>query len=100
MNDARRGKRVNLQCDVEFRRHGDARYQVELIDFSPTGCCISPPVRVEVGQSVWLRVPDMESVHGKVVWIRDWKAGVEFDRPFHDAVFDHVVRNLKDSSAS
>ncbi len=100
MNETRRGERVNLQCDVEFRRQGDARYQVELIDFSPEGCCIAPPVRVEEGQNIWLRVPDMEAVIGKVVWVRDWRAGVKFDHPFHPAVFDMVVKRLSDPSAS
>ena len=97
MNETRRTDRVPLTCDVEFRRHGGARYQVELIDLSPEGCCISPPVRVEPGESVWLRVPDMEAIHGKVAWVREWKAGVEFDRPFYPAVFDLVVKRLSAS---
>ena len=96
MTTDRRAERVPLACEVEFKRHADARYRVELVDLSPEGCCISPPVRVEIGQGLWLRIPKMEPVHGKIAWVKDWKAGVEFDHPFHPAVFDSVVARLKE----
>ena len=94
MEEVPRATRVPLNCEVEFRRHGDARYQVDLLDFSPEGCCISPPVKVEPGESIWLRIPDMEAIHAKVIWTDQWKVGVEFDNPFHPAVFDSVVKRL------
>ena len=94
MEDIRRAERVPLNCEVEFRRHADARYRVDLIDFSPQGCCIAPPVKVEPGESVWLRIPGMESIHAHVAWTEQWKAGVTFDKPFHPAVFDNVVAKL------
>ena len=92
--DPRRADRVPLNCEIEFRRHGDARYPVDLLDFSPEGCCISPPVRVEPGESVWLRIPGMEMLHAQVAWAEQWKVGLEFDKPFHPAVFDSVVKRL------
>ena len=52
MDQPRRAQRVPLTCEVEFRRHGDAHYRVDLLDFSPEGCCISPPIKVEPGESV------------------------------------------------
>ena len=94
MEKSPRGDRVSLNCEVEFRRHGDARYRVDLLDFSPQGCCISPPVKVEPGESIWLRIPDMEAIHAKVIWTDQWKVGIEFDKPFHPAVFDSVVKRL------
>ena len=100
MDDTRRSDRVPLNCDIEFKRHGDARYRVDLVDFSPQGCCISPPVRVEAGEPISLRIPDMSAIHGKIAWVRDWKAGVVFDQAFHEAVFDHVVRQLRGPSAT
>ena len=100
MNETRRTNRVPLQCDVEFRRQGQPRFVVELLDFSPEGCCISPPVKVNVGDQVSLRIPDMEPVRGTIAWTREWKSGVEFDHPFHPAVFDLVVKKLSAPSAS
>lgn len=100
MTDTRQSDRVPLNCDVEFKRHGDARYKVDLLDFSPHGCCISPPIRVENGESISLRIPDMEAIHGRIAWVRDWKAGIQFDHPFHEAVFELVVRRLEGPSAT
>ncbi|MCY7279903.1 MAG: PilZ domain-containing protein [Sphingomonas bacterium] len=103
MEEVPRATRVPLQCDVGFRRHGDARYRIELIDFSPQGCCIMPPVKVEPGERVVLRFADIEAIHGRVAWTEEWKVGVKFDRPFHPAVFDSVVERLnaaQDAAAS
>ena len=94
VEDPRRADRVPLNCEIEFRRHGDARYPVDLLDFSPEGCCISPPVRVEPRESVWLRIPGMEPIHAQVAWTEQWKVGLEFDKPFHPAVFESVVKRL------
>jgi len=94
IEEPRRAERVPLNCEVEFRRHADVRYPVDLLNFSPEGCCIVPPVRVDVGESVWLRIPGMETIHAQVAWTEQWKVGLEFDKPFHPAVFESVVKRL------
>lgn len=100
MTKPRQSDRVSLNCEVGFKRHGDARYRVELYDLSTDGCCLSPPIRVERGESISLRIPGMEAIHGEIAWVRGFKAGVRFDHPFHAAVFDHVVSKLSRPSAS
>ncbi len=100
MEETRRAERVPLQCEVGFRRHGDARFRIDLDDFSPDGCCITPPIKVETGDSVFLRFADIEAVHGRVAWTEEWKVGVKFDKPFHPAVFDAVVTQLAATAAS
>ena len=92
---ARRAERVPLQCEIGFRRHGDAVYRIDLIDFSPEGCCITPPVKVEVDERIFLRISDIEAIHGRVAWIEQWRVGVKFDVPFHPAVFADVVNRLR-----
>jgi hypothetical protein len=94
MKQPSRARRVPLNCEVEFRRHADVRYPVDLLDFSAEGCCISPPVRVAVGESVWLRIPGIEVTHAKVAWTEQWKVGLKFDAPFHPAVFESVAKRL------
>lgn len=100
MTNLRRSDRVDLNCEVDFKRHGDARYRVELFDLSPQGCCLSPPIRLDKGDSVGLRIPGMEAVHGQVAWVHGWKAGIRFDQPFHQAVFDSVVKRLRGPAAA
>lgn len=94
MTELRQDDRIPLSCDVEFKRHGDARYRVELFDLSPQGCCLSPPIRLDKGDSVSLRIPQIETIHGQVAWVQGWKAGVQFDHAFHPAVFDQLVARL------
>lgn len=99
MTDTRRSRRVPLKCEIEFRRHGGSRYMVDLIDLSPAGCCIAPPVKVETGQRVFLRIPGMEAIQAKVAWIEEWRVGVEFDRPIYEPVFDNVVQRLNPNAS-
>ncbi|MEQ7873927.1 PilZ domain-containing protein [Sphingomonas sp. ASV193] len=96
----RQSGRVAMRCELEFRKHGGSRYPVDIFDISPEGARISPPVRVEAGQQVWLKVPGMDAIHGRIAWMRDWQAGVEFDNPFHPAVFQLIVERLRGPSAS
>jgi hypothetical protein len=42
---------------------------------------------------VWLRLPGLESLHARVVWMRGHLLGGEFVRPLHPAVLDMIVRN-------
>lgn len=100
MTERRRTNRVPLSCEVGFKRHGDARYRVDLFDLSPAGCCLSPPVRVDIGETGSLRISGVEAIHGEIAWVRGCRAGLRFDRPFHVAVFDHVVARLSRASAS
>ena len=90
----RQSERRNLSCEVEFRRRGDVAYRVDLINLSPEGCHISAPVMLQADDDVWLRIPNMEAIPGKVVWAKDWDVGVLFEKPFHPAVLDMVIARL------
>ena len=92
--ESRRHERVALDCEIGFKRHGDARYQVGLFNLSAGGCCLSPPTRLDQGDRISVRLPQLDAIHGDVAWVGDWKAGVRFDNPFHQAVFDVAVRRL------
>lgn len=100
MEEGRREPRVPLACEVGFRRHGDARYRIDLLDFSTDGCCVAPPVKVESGQRVSLRIADIEAVHGSVAWSGDGRIGIHFDKPFHPAVFHSVVARIGEAQPS
>ena len=97
MEETRRAARFPLQCEVGFRRHGDACIAST---FSPEWCCITPPIKVETGARVFLRFANMEAVHGRVAWTKEWKVGVKFDKPFHSAVFESLVARLAAVEAS
>lgn len=94
-NKPRRAERVELRADVDFRRTGDHRYRVNILDFSPEGCRIESPVTVSVGDTIWMSLPGLESIQGEVAWVRDWSVGVEFARPLYPSVFEMVRDRMR-----
>ena len=94
-NHGRKAERVPLQADVDFRRTGEHRWRVNIHDISPQGCRVELPTRVVVGDTIWVTVPGIEALQGRICWTENWVAGVEFDRPLHPAVFDMVERRMR-----
>ena len=91
----RRAERVPLRADIDFRRAGDHRYRVNILDFSPEGCRIESPVQVTIGDTIWISLPGLESIQARVCWIKGWAVGVQFDRPLYPSVFDMMHERMR-----
>ena len=91
----RRAERVPLRADIDFRRAGDHRYRVNILDFSPEGCRIESPVQVAIGDKIWISLPGLESIQARVCWIKDWSVGVQFDRALYPSVFDMMHERMR-----
>ena len=94
-SDPRRAERVTLRADIEFRRAGEHRWRVNILDFSPEGCRVDVPVRVLDDDTVWISLPGIETIQGSVAWVREWEAGIKFSSPLHPAVFDMVRERMR-----
>ena len=95
---SRRAERVPLHADIDFRRPGDHRYSVQLLDFSALGCRIETPVQVSLDDIVWISLPGLESIQGYVCWVDGWIVGIEFDRPLYHSVFEAVRDRMRAAS--
>ena len=84
-----------LQAQIDFRRAGEHAYFVNILDISPEGCRIDLPERVKLDEVIWLALPGLESLQGRVCWVKEWTAGVEFVRPLHPAVFDMIAQRMQ-----
>jgi hypothetical protein len=93
-SDPRRAERVPLRADIEFRRVGEHRWRVNILDFSPEGCRVDLPVKVDVEDLVWISLPGIESIQGIVCWVKEWEAGVQFAKPLYPSVFDMVRERM------
>lgn len=93
--DPRRAERVPLRADIDFRRSGEHRWRVNILDFSPGGCRVELPVRVKPDDMIWISLPGLEAIQGTVCWVKEWTAGVEFINPLHPAVFDMVRERMR-----
>jgi hypothetical protein len=66
--------------------------QVWLTDLSTLGCqLVIRAGALKAEQCVVIRPEGMEGIAGKVKWVVDVKAGIEFDRPLHQAIVDHLL---------
>jgi hypothetical protein len=68
---------------------------VAVTDLSTGGCGIEAGFELERGARVWLRMPGLENLPARVVWVEGDRAGLAFDHPLHPA----VVRHLADGTA-
>jgi hypothetical protein len=90
----RRSERLDLVAEVTLRRPGKQNYRVRAYDVSPEGCKVELIDRPEVGEQLWIKFDGLESLHARVCWIESSRAGLEFDRPIHAAVFDLLLARL------
>ena len=94
---SRRAERVTLQANIDFRRAGDHRYRVNVLDFSREGCRIELPERVLPNEIIWISLPGLETLQARVAWVREWTAGVEFIRPLYPSVFEMMRDRMRGS---
>src|SRR6476469_7619896 len=97
-DDKRRNPRQPLGAPVNFRKPKEMPYEVSLENMSTHGCCIALRERVREGQLLWITVPGIEPMQSWVRWHGEWHAGLEFERPMHIAVFDHVAAQMMRAS--
>jgi hypothetical protein len=94
-SDPRRAERVPLRADIEFRRAGEHRWRVNILDFSPEGCRVELPVRVVTDDTIWISLPGLQSIQGTVCWVKEWEAGVEFANALYPSVFEMVRERMR-----
>jgi hypothetical protein len=94
MDERRRIERAPTDSAIDFRRPKEHRFEVRMHDLTEHGCKVALPEQVERLQTVWISLPSLETLQSQVRWSADWVAGVEFDRPLHPAVFDHMAAKL------
>lgn len=94
-SDPRRAERLPLRADIDFRRLGEHRWRVNILDFSPQGCRVEVPVQVEPNEIIWISLPGLESIQGTVCWVKEWEVGVEFANPLYPAVFEMVRERMQ-----
>ncbi|HVU30669.1 MAG TPA: PilZ domain-containing protein [Sphingomicrobium sp.] len=91
----RRSSRTEIVADVSLRRIGQNNYSVRVNDLSPDGCRVELVERPRVGEHMLIKFDGLEVLDGEVCWIEGYVAGLRFERPIHPAVFDLLVRRLK-----
>jgi hypothetical protein len=92
-SEGRRAARAELLLGAGLRQRGAHSVTVQIIDLSTHGFRAATHLSLIEGSDVWLKLPGLESLHGRVVWMRGHLLGCEFVRPLHPAVMEMIVRN-------
>jgi hypothetical protein len=91
--EGRRAERAEVILGAGLRQRGAHAVTIQIVDLSTHGFRAATHLDLMVGSDVWLKLPGLESLHGRVVWQRGHLLGCEFVRPLHPAVLQMVVRN-------
>jgi hypothetical protein len=62
-----------------------------VLDLSTHGFGAEIDADLEPGTVVWLKLPDLEPVSSKVVWVDGNRAGFEFATPLHPKTLELLV---------
>jgi hypothetical protein len=90
----RRTERVAVNAEVALRRSGHLNYRVRVFDASPLGCRLEFVERPQLEERVWIKFDRLDPIEGIVCWVEGFHAGIEYERPMHQAVFDALVPRL------
>jgi hypothetical protein len=91
--DGRRAERKEVLLGAGLRQRGAHSVTVQIIDLSVTGFRAATHLQLFEGQDIWVKLPGLESIHSRVVWMKGHMMGAEFARPLHPAVLAMVARN-------
>jgi PilZ domain len=92
-DDGRRAARRDVVLGAGLRQRGAHAVTVQIVDLSTTGFRAATHLEMLPGADVWLKLPGLESLHARVVWMRGHLMGCEFIRPLHPAVLEMVARS-------
>jgi hypothetical protein len=90
-DDGRRAARADVVLGAGLRQRGAHAVTVQVLDLSVTGFRAATHLELMNGTDLWLKLPGLESLHSRVVWMNGHMLGCEFVRPLHPAVLDMIV---------
>lgn len=85
-------RRFLARMSIGFRERGRTSEISTLYELSTHGCKVRLKSHLVVGQHIWIKLPTLESWSGRVAWMNESFAGIEFDRPLHPAVSRLIVQ--------
>jgi hypothetical protein len=93
--ERRRVSRTALSLSATMRDGNQTKAKARVIDMSTHGCRVECSSAVSAGARVWLGIAGLETQHCRVVWHCQEFAGLEFEKPLSDAVFERLLQDQK-----
>jgi PilZ domain len=90
--DNRRAMRLDVRLSAGLREPGTSqKFDVTIIDLSMTGFRCETSFNLSIGQLVFVTIPTLGALEAVVMRRDRYVYGCQFDRPLHNAVFDHIA---------
>lgn len=96
--EGRRAERRVVNLAASLREPGATIADVEILNLSTDGYMAKCDLPLEQGQAVYLKLPGMEALKSRLVWMEDGKAGFEFSAPLHQGIIDQLAQNERKSA--
>ncbi len=93
LNADRRAPRVGIELPVRCK-HGTERSTVILKDLNQYGARIEGLDKLRIDEAIQLMLPGLRPKTAFVIWSNERVAGLEFEHPLHDAVFESLVSDF------
>lgn len=94
-SEMRKVPRRAVNLAAVLREQGATTIEVDVLDLSTHGCRIAGAGALEPQTHVWLKLPGMEALFARIVWVEDGCAGCEFNSPIHRGAISLVIENNK-----
>jgi hypothetical protein len=91
--ERRRVSRTALSLSATVRDGSHTKAKARVIDMSTHGCRVECSSAVADDSFVWLSVSGLETQHCRVVWHCNEFAGLEFEKPLSEAVFEGLLQD-------
>ena len=90
--DTRHEPRWALRLPLTVRLPDATRRDATIEELSASGCRVRLATRACLGDRLRLHVDGFTSFNGTLIWNDGAQCGLQFERPLHIAVVDHLVR--------
>lgn len=87
----RSAPRTRMSIPASLRASGSKSFQTVLNDLSLSGFSAMSINRLHPGTVVWLTIPGLESMQGRVVWWHNSMVGCAFDKLLSPIIHDNVL---------
>jgi hypothetical protein len=95
MAEARNADRKTIAAEVQLRRSGEINFVVNAFDLSLSGCKVEFVNRPRLGETVWVKFPQLASIESNVRWIGNFAVGLKFVQPISPYVLESLLKQLR-----
>lgn len=90
--DIRAHERGAVRIAAEIRVSGAGKQRISVLDLSRSGFRMHCIFLIPQDRTVFLTMPGFAALEARIAWKDGDEYGCKFERPLHEAVFDHLLR--------